>query len=129
MASAALARLSKKIAAPQEAVRADAAYCKALNQFEAARTSVNIHNAAVNSANAEITAKKAAVAAGNLKTEEAALVRLNAQKKRHDANVAPLCTEYRRLGKEKATLDEQKAQVREKLEAHTSFAIPIRWQL
>lgn len=73
----------------------------------------------MNAANAEITAKKAAVAAGDLKKEEAALVLLNAQKKRHSESVAALCTDHQRLGKEKAALDEQKAQVRAKLEAHT----------
>jgi wobble nucleotide-excising tRNase len=54
-----------------------------------------------------------------LKMEEAALVRLNAQKKRHSESVAALCADYKRLGKEKATLEEKKAQVRAKLEAHS----------
>jgi hypothetical protein len=91
-----------------------------LKQFEAARTSVNIYNAAVNAANAEIAGKKALVAAGDLKKEEAALARLNAQEKRHDVSVAPLCADHQRLGKEKAALDEQKVQVRAKLEAHSA---------
>ena len=119
LGTAALARLAKKMAAPQEAVESDAAYGKALKQFEAARTSVNTYNAAVNAANAEIAGKKAAVAAGDLKKEEAALVRLNAQKKRQDASVAALCADHQRIGKEKATLDKQKVSVRAKLEAHS----------
>lgn len=120
LGAAALARLAKKIAAPQEAVSEDTAYTKELTQFETARTAVNSYNDAVNKANAEITAKKAAVAGGDVKKEEAALVRLNAQKKRHDKAVAALCTEHQRLTKAKATLDEQKAEVRAKLEAHTN---------
>jgi wobble nucleotide-excising tRNase len=71
----------------------------------------------------EIVAKKAAVAAGDLRKEEAVLVRLNAQKKRYDPSVAPLCAEHRRLVKEKEALDKQKADVRTKLEAHTAKVI------
>jgi wobble nucleotide-excising tRNase len=41
LATAVLAQLAKKMAAPQEAVEPDTAYGKALKQFEAARTSVN----------------------------------------------------------------------------------------
>jgi hypothetical protein len=89
--TAALTRLAKKLAAPQEAVEPDAAHGRALRQFEAARTSVNTYNAAVNAANAEIAGKKAAVAAGDLKKEEAALVRLDAQKKRHVLISGPKC--------------------------------------
>jgi wobble nucleotide-excising tRNase len=118
LAAAALARLTTKIAAPQEAVSTNAAFGKALVQFEAARASVNAYSAAVNTANAEIAAKKVAVAAGDLKKEEAELARLNVQGKRQDPTVAALCKEHQRLIKQKATLDEQKAKVREKLEAH-----------
>jgi wobble nucleotide-excising tRNase len=121
--AAVLARLKAKSAAPQEAVTADANFDKAMKQFAAVRDAVGRYNADIASANAEITAKKAAVAAGDLKKEEAALVRLNAQKKRHDAKVAPLCTEQQRLVKEKDGLDKAKAEVRTKLEAHTDKVI------
>ena len=120
LGAAASARLARKMAAPQEGVGTDVVYDAALKEFETARAAVNTYNDAVNATNAEVTAKKAAVAAGDLKTEEAALVRLNAQKKRHSESVAALCADYKRLGKEKATLDEQKAQVRAKLEAHSN---------
>ena len=119
LGTAALARLAKKLAAPQEAVGIDAAYAEAVERFETVRGAVNTYNDAVNAANAEIAAKKAAVAAGDLKQEEAALVRLNAQKKRHSESVAALCSDHQRLGKEKAAIDEQKAKVRSQLEAHT----------
>jgi wobble nucleotide-excising tRNase len=105
--------------APQEPVGVDVSYDAALKQFETMCAAVNTYNDAVNAVNAEVTAKKAAAAAGDLKMEEAALVRLNAQKKRHSESVAALCADYKRLGKEKATLEEKKAQVRAKLEAHS----------
>jgi wobble nucleotide-excising tRNase len=120
MAAAALARVSTKIATPQEAVTADAAYLAALEQYEAARTRVNSYNATVNVTNEEVAAKKAAVAAGDLNTEQATLARLSAQKVRHDPVVSQLSSERQHLLSKKATLDEQKARVREKLEAHTS---------
>jgi septal ring factor EnvC (AmiA/AmiB activator) len=107
------------MAAPQEPVGLDVSYDAALKQFETMCAAVNTYNDAVNAVNAEVTAKKAAAAAGDLKMEEAALVRLNAQKKRHSESVAALCADYKRLGKEKATLEEKKAQVRAKLEAHS----------
>ena len=61
--------------------------------FTAARAAADRYNAAIATANSAIDAKKSAVAAGNLKDEEATLTRLNAQKKRHDAKVAPICAE------------------------------------
>jgi hypothetical protein len=121
--AAALARLATKTAAPQEAVPRGSDYGKAMEQFAAAHATADRYNAAVTIANSEIVAKKAAVAAGDLRKEEAVLVRLNAQKKRYDPSVAPLCAEHRRLVKEKEALDKQKADVRTKLEAHTAKVI------
>lgn len=120
LGAAMVARLGQKIAAPQEAIGTDAVCVQALDRFEKARTAVDTYNATVNVANAEISAKKAAVAIGDLRTQELVLVRLNAQKKRHEQTVNALCVELNRLTKDKATLDEQKAQVRTKLEAYTA---------
>jgi wobble nucleotide-excising tRNase len=120
LGTAALARLAKKIAAPQEAVPEDAEFAKALGQFEEARTAVIGYNETINKVNAEIAAKKAAIAGGDLKREEATLLRLNAQKKRHEKTIAALCIDHQRLTKEKAMLDQQKTEVRAKLEAHTN---------
>lgn len=121
--AAALARLKAKSSAPQEAVAADPDFDKAIQGYTAVRDAVGRYNADIATANAEIAAKKAAVAAGDLKKEEATLVRLNAQKKRHDAKVAPLCTDHQRLVNEKDGLDKAKSDVRTKLEAHTDKVI------
>jgi wobble nucleotide-excising tRNase len=121
--AAALARLKSKSAAPQEAAPSGADFVKAMDQFTTACDAVSRYNTSIAAANVEITAKKAAVAAGDLKKEEAVLVRLNAQKKRHDAKVAPLCAEQQSLVKEKDGLDKGKADVRTKLEAHTDKVI------
>jgi wobble nucleotide-excising tRNase len=121
--AAALARLVAKATAPQEAVLPGPDFEKAMEQFVAGRSAADRYNTAIATANAAIDAKKAAVAAGNLKNEQAALARLNAQKKRHDAKVAPLCTDYQRLVKEKDSLDKNKADIRTKLENHTNKVI------
>lgn len=71
----------------------------------------------------EIAAKKAAVAIGEVNKEEATLAQLNAQKKRHDPKVAPLCTEHQTLVKDKEALDAKKAVVRGRLESHTKKVI------
>jgi wobble nucleotide-excising tRNase len=120
---AALALLAAKAAAPQEAVAPGPDFSAALAQFEAARAAVDGYNVAIAAANSEIDAKKAAVASGDMKKEELALARLNAQKKRHDPSMATLCSDHQRLVKEKDSLDEQKAQVRAKLEKHTNKVI------
>ena len=91
--------------------------------FTAARAAVDRYNAAIATANSAIDAKKSAVAAGNLKDEEATLTRLNAQKKRHDTKVPPICADYQRLSEEKEALDKSKAHVRTKLEEHTNKVI------
>ncbi len=121
--AAALVRLKVKSSAPQEEVVADADFDTAIKRYAAVREVVGQYNTDIASANVEIAAKKAAVMASDLKKEEAALVRLNAQKKRYDAKVAPLCTEQQRLVKEKDALDKDKADVRAKLEAHTDKVI------
>jgi wobble nucleotide-excising tRNase len=119
MRTAATARLIKKINAPQEAADADTAFHAASARYDAARIVASAYNAAVNAANAEIAAKKSAVASGDLRAEETTLVRLNAQKKRYEVEVFDLCAEHRRLGEEKTALDDKKAEVRRKLETHT----------
>jgi wobble nucleotide-excising tRNase len=123
IASVSMDLLAKKVAAPQEAVGLDAEYLSALARFKTARTAVDDYNAAVEAANVEIAAKKAAVAAGSIKKEEAALVWLNAQKMRHDPKVATLCAGYEMMVRDKDAIDAKKVEVRGKLEVHTNKVI------
>jgi wobble nucleotide-excising tRNase len=117
---AAVNLLSRKSAAPQDAVALDATFDAAMKQYEAARSAIEAYNLTVKAANAEIAVKKAAVASGDVRKEETALALLNAQKKRHDPKVAALCTEYQTLTAAKDALDAEKTQVRSKLEEHTT---------
>ncbi len=120
---AALALLDRKAASPQDVVAVDEIFTSAVEQYEIARAAVAAYNAVVNAANDQIAAKKAAVAAGDVRKEDAALARLNAQKRRHDPRIAPLCAELQQLNRQKTELDRQKAEVRGKLEEHTKKVI------
>jgi wobble nucleotide-excising tRNase len=120
---AAHALLSRKSLAPQESVAIDDGFRRARDQFESAQAALGSYNAAVVACNVDIAAKKAAVAAGDVKREEDVLARLLAQKKRYDPQVAPLCTDHQTLCKEKSGFDAQKAAVRGKLEQHTKKVV------
>ena len=120
---AAINLLSRKSAAPQDSLELDPNYRAACKQFQAAKTALEAYNSIVKTSNAEIATKKAAVAASDVQKEETTLAHLNAQKKRHDAKVAPLCTEHQTLTSDKKTLDARKAEVRAKLEEHTNKVI------
>jgi wobble nucleotide-excising tRNase len=115
--------LARKVAAPQEAVGLDAKYVNALARFNAACIAVEDYDVAIGAANDAIAAKKAAVAAGNVKNEEAALVWLKAQKTRHEPRVAALCAEYQTMVRDKDAIDAKKVVVRGKLESHTNKVI------
>lgn len=117
---ATLAVLRMKASAPQDAVAPGAPFAELRRQYDAAQAIVSDYNAAAAAANAAIADKKAAVSSGDLRKEEATLARLNAQKKRHDPRVAPLCADYTQWTNEKNALDNQKAGVRTKLEQHTT---------
>jgi len=123
LGAALLARLAAKAAAPQEAVPADQQFAQASERFVSAREAVSKYNETINAANVAIATTKAAVASGDLKKEEALLVLLNAQERRHDPKVAKLCAEHRRLVVKKDGLDKAKAEVRAKLEEHTNTVI------
>jgi len=123
LGTAALALLAAKAATPQEAVALGPDFSAAVMQFELLRAAVDRYNGAITIANAEIAAKKGAVGSGDIKKEELALARLEAQKKRHDPKIAVLCSEYQRLLNEKEGLDAKKARVRTQLEEHTNKII------
>jgi wobble nucleotide-excising tRNase len=120
---AAVSLLFRKSAAPQDAVAIDSRFTSAREKYEPAQVAIEKYNAGIKTGNAEIAAKKAAVAGGDLKKEEIALARLIAQKKRHDPEVAPICTANQTLTRDKDALDKRKAAIRDKLEEHTRKVI------
>lgn len=120
---AALSRLKSKSATPQEAIASTADFGLAVDQLAAVRDAVDQYNVVIAAANREIEARKTMAASGDLKHEQATLTRLNAQKRRYDEKVAPLCDELTRLTAKKEKLDQEKAGVRAKLEEHTKKVI------
>ena len=126
--------LTVKAGTPLEAVAPDAAFTRALEAFEALRTSFGAYNEVVATANAIITQRKEQAQAANVRDVDAALANLRAQKVRHTAEVRELCATADRLQGEKAALEGDKATVRQQLDAHTQQVIRqygqrINWYL
>ncbi len=106
-----------------EAVAPDDRFTDALRTFEVLRASLAGYNAAVAAANAVIDARKRDTQTASVQEVENALARLQSQKARHTEAVRARCATDERLHSEKATLENQKAQAREQLDAHTQRVI------
>lgn len=120
---AARALLQPKAASPLEGVPAGDEFTRAMQDFEVLRTAVADYNAGVAAANTVIAAKKRETQAANLAAVQASLTRLKAQKTRHTEEVRALCTAELELQTQKTTIEEEKARVRERLDAHTEAVI------
>lgn len=120
---AALDLLSRKEAAPLDAVAPDEKFTNAVEFFEELSQLVAAYNGAVAAVNAAIDATKRATQTANVRDVEDVLGRLRAQKARHTAEVRALCELDARLQPEKDSLEAQKASARERLDAHTQQVI------
>ena len=120
---AALALLTRKAAAPLEPLEPDEAFREAQTASQQAHATVSAYNAAVDTANAIIAAKKQETEAADVQAAEAALARLKAQKTRHTPAVRQACDAYQAHLTEKADLETQKAETREQLDEHTRQVI------
>jgi wobble nucleotide-excising tRNase len=120
---AALALVGKKAGAPLEAVKADAAFTKALAKYKRLKEAVATVNAAIKASNTLIAAKKTATGAVDLKTAEAELVRLKAVKARHSPAIAALCDGHAKLVKDKDQIDKRKEKARKALDDHTKSVV------
>jgi wobble nucleotide-excising tRNase len=117
------ALLQTKAGTPLDAVPPDEEFTRAVGAFEALRTSLGTYNAAVATGNAIITARKQATQAANTGDVERALEGTKAQKVRHTAEVTALCGTDVRLQGEKAGLEVEKEDVRQRLDTHTEQVI------
>lgn len=116
---AALALLDRKVAAPLEHVAPDAAFTATKAALAAMQPGAGTYNQAVRAANATIAAKKTATAEADVRTVESVLTRLRATKKRHEQDARAACDAYESAQAEKKTLEEQKEEVRKKLDDYT----------
>lgn len=123
LGEAAFGLIAKKAAAPLEAAAFDAEFDAAAADFDAASAAVSAANAEIRKVNALIDAKKKETGAADLKGAQAELARLKAVKARHGGAIAQTCADHIRLSAEKADIETQKEQVRQKLEAHTKKVV------
>ncbi len=120
---AALALLDRKAATPLEHVVPDVAFTAAKAALVAVQAGTATYNQAVRAANVTIGAKKAATATADVRTVESALTRVRATKKRHEPNASAACHAYESAQAEKVAIEEQKEDVRKKLDDHTKQII------
>lgn len=120
---ATLALLARKAAAPLESLQPDEGFRREAASVDQVRTTIRAYNELVDAANVEIAAKKQDTEAADVRTVEAALVGLRAQKARHTDAVREACDAYQARLTEKADLETQKAETREQLDRYTEQVI------
>lgn len=120
---AALSLLDRKAATPLDRVAPDAAFTAATSALAIMQAGTAGYNQAVRAANATIAAKRAAAAAADVSTVESSLTRLRATKKRHEPNARAACAAYESAQQEKKALEDQKEDVRKKLDDYTKLVI------
>ena len=121
--TAALALLTRKAAAPLDALAPDEALTRAIGAYQGELTKVSTFNLAVTQANALIDAKKAEASSGDAATAQTELNRLKATKTRHSPAVVQLCDSHADLTTEKTALEADKALVRLQLDTHTANVV------
>ena len=119
----AVALLNHKAAAPLEAIVPDSAFTDAMAQVALLMNAVTTCNEAIAAANTTITDQKAATGATDITTIKAALVSLRLIKKRHELEVKTACEKYQAAVAEKGEIEEQKADVKDKLDKHTKTVL------
>jgi len=119
----ALTLIERKASKPLEHVTADDAFMAAKVAFAVMQAGVVTYNQAVRTANVTISARKTATEAANVSTVESALIPLRATKKRHESDTVAACKAYESAQQEKKALEEQKEDVRKKLDDYTKKVI------
>ena len=121
---AASALLELKARSPLEPVQCSQAdFGSAFAAFQRAESKAQVLASAVTSANGAIAAKKREAGLADVSTASAQLARLKATKLRHSTHVAELCAKHGRWTSEKGDLDQQKNQIRDRMNTHTANVI------
>ena len=120
---AALNLLDRKTAAPLDRIKPDTPYVDALQAAASLRQAATTYNQAAQIANDVIAAKKATTSTTDVRTVEASLRHLHAVKARHQPDSRTACAAHETTIKEKRTLENQKTDVRAKLDEHTEKVI------
>ncbi|GAB3129032.1 AAA family ATPase [Novispirillum itersonii] len=120
---AALELLDRKARSPLEAVPLSKEYQEAVAAFQALKEAVNAANMAIFAAKDVFNAKKAETGVADVRVAENELQRLQAFKKRHEQPLVQHCDDHIRLSTEKDVIDNEKAEVRKKLDEYTNSAV------
>jgi len=114
-----LALVKKKLDSPTEAVVADDVFKASLAAVDDLRGTADAYNKAVDTCNARIEEQKAAVQKeGDLAALQKELTLLEAKKRRFEQEVIEACQAYQDALESKARLEEQKRNVRRKLDEY-----------
>jgi len=131
---AALSLLESKAAAPLEVIEVNEAFLGARRDYEALGTDLAIYNDAVDTANGQINVQKEQAQAADRAALHAELNLLAARRVRHDDETAPLVQSYKDRVDEKTSLEDEKTNIRERLDNYTaevigSYEQRINWYL
>jgi wobble nucleotide-excising tRNase len=119
----ALALLARKAAAPLDPIVTTHSFNAAKSAYTETRAFAAAVNLAIRSANALIAAKKTALGTADLRTAQVELGRLKVSRRRHEAAIHQLCVDYLVHTIAKIKIEEKKATVRTRLEAHTKTVV------
>jgi wobble nucleotide-excising tRNase len=111
--------LAQKAGTPLERIKGSADLTTARTLMTRAKDEIDRYDRSVGQANQLVDRVKKAAAAGSTIEAETALAVLKARKRRHDADVVALFHQHRKLRETKRLIEEQKSQVRQKLEEHS----------
>jgi len=120
----ALDYLNRKGAAPLDPLSAGSDFDAALAHYQEAKHAVDLYNAAIETTNKLIAAKKASADPAKLSKAEQDLARLQAIKKRHEPDADAACREYRQATQQKTALEQNKDAAKRELDryANKTFA-------
>ena len=116
--------LEAKKSAPLEQQRLGKTTIEAINDYVIHRREIDLVNKILASSNSEIQKVKDRAASTNAAEVNKELSRLNATMNRHSPEIAPLCTDYLREKKAKASTEANRDKARKALEQYRAGVFP-----
>jgi len=117
---AVVAALKQKISAPLSQMPVSEELCRAVEQYEAARSRVDNYTEAVKSVRRAIEELKNSLETVDKQQLQVEVSRLKAAKRRFQSEVAAYCQRYKTLQKRKSTFEDGKSRKREELDTYTN---------
>ena len=117
--SALTAAFSRKAGTPLEPVESEE-LSNALEQFQGLADEFDSYNEALSRFNAEVAAKKAALASGDVKAQMVEVERLQMAKRRYDSDVVPVFDMFVAVTSKKSEIDKKISDLADSLRAQTA---------